>query len=197
MNHDQLERLLKSVPVPPREAGYWENFPRDVVHRLQFPTPAPSLGPSKRRPRMVWLFAAATASAILALALILKPASRPTPQFLLNEAAVGELLAMFPNRVRAILQDAQGLRLVLSDEPDVPSSTPLWVRVCRGTQCLSAVTFSGQEVPLDGQSAMVLADARGGVILVGERFAWTSQAPNRGAGGLRIQAAPLSQVAIR
>jgi hypothetical protein len=197
MNNDKLERLLKSVPVPPREADYWEDFPRDVVRRLRSPTEAPSTRPPNRRPRVVWLFAAATASAILALALILKPASRPTPQFLLNEAVVGELLAMFPNRVRAILQDGQGMRLVLSDEPDVPSSTPLWVRICRGTQCLSAVTFSGQEVPLDGQSAMVLADARGGVILVGDRFAWTSQAPSRGAGGLRIQAAPLSQVATR
>jgi len=110
-----------------------------------------------------------------------------------NEKFVGEVLAMFPNQVQAIIQDENGLHLSLAERPDVPSSPPLWIKVCDGKHCRSFVTFSGQSVQLAGQRVEVLADARGGVLLVGERFVW-SGAESVSPGHLRIRAEPLKEL---
>jgi len=55
-----------------------------------------------------------------------------------NQKFIRETLAMFPNRVRAIVQDERGLSLVLSDRDDVPVSAPLWIKVCDGKRCFDA-----------------------------------------------------------
>ena len=108
-----------------------------------------------------------------------------------NQKLIRETMAMFPNRVRAIVQDEGGLSLVLAEGDDVPTSPPLYVQVCDGEKCSSLVTFSGQEVRLAGQKVMVLSDAQGGVILVGEGFLWSSDEPKQVAGQWRIQAREL------
>jgi hypothetical protein len=101
--------------------------------------------------------------------------AKPANALLQNEKLMREVLAMFPNQVRAIVQDENGLSLSLADEPNVPSSTPLWIKICDGKQCRSVVTFSGQAMQIAGQRVEVLADARGGVMLVGDDFFWSSQ----------------------
>jgi hypothetical protein len=83
------------------------------------------------------------------------------------------------------------MQLVLSDAEDVPVSTPLWVKVCQGEHCTTLVTFSGQELQIAGQKMTVLADAEGGVILSGDRFAWSSDGPKSGTHDLKIQARAL------
>ena len=105
-----------------------------------------------------------------------------------------ELFTLFPHRVRAIVQDERGLRLVLSEEPDVPSSAPLWLQICDRSRCRSAVTFSGQELQLAGERFEVLEDAGGQVTLLGSRFLWSSRAPRKAAPELRIQAHSLAGV---
>jgi hypothetical protein len=108
-----------------------------------------------------------------------------------SEKLIREVMAMFPNRVRAVMKTDAGLQLVLSDSGDVPASTPLWVKVCQGEHCTTLVTFSGQELQIAGQKMTVLADAEGGVILTGDRFAWASTDPKAGVKDLKIQAKPL------
>jgi len=102
----------------------------------------------------------------------------------------------FPNRVRAIVQDERGLQLVLSDQPNVPMSTPLWVKICDGKQCSSLVTFSGQELEIAGQKITVLSDAEGGIILEGNQFVWSSSARNFAQGGLKIEAKRLNSITL-
>ncbi len=99
---------------------------------------------------------------------------------------------MFPNRVRAIIQNEQGTQLVLADQPDVPDSPPLFVKICDVKHCSSLVTFSGQDLEVAGQKITVLSDANGGIILEGSQFVWSSAGPNHLQNGLKIEAKTLA-----
>jgi hypothetical protein len=191
MKDPELDHLLKALDLPPRDASYWSEFPRRVTTRLRQDNVREAREAGRWIPRWAWAAVPVCLALVLAVSLNFRSTQPQSSPLLRNEALIGELIAMFPNRLRAILEDEQGLRLVLSEQADVPSSTPLWVKLCRGNRCWTLVTFSGQEIPVEGESIMVLADARGGVLLMGEQFAWTSHDPSSGPGGLRIQAAQL------
>ena len=120
----------------------------------------------------------------------------PTPDILANAKLVRETLAMFPNQVRAIVEDSHGLHLVLSDNGAVPSSPPLYIHVCDGKNCSSVVTFSGQEIQVAGQKMTVLANTQGGVILMGNDFVWSSDEKNKSDEGLEIEAKNLGLAAL-
>jgi hypothetical protein len=111
-----------------------------------------------------------------------------------NEAVIRETLAMFPNQVRAIIQDHDGMRLVLSEEADVPDSPPLWIKICNGKDCRVVVTFSGQSFQIAKETVEVLADAQGQVMLVGDRLFWSATGRSRSAAALRIRARPLAML---
>ena len=115
---------------------------------------------------------------------------------LANIKLIRETLAMFPHQVRAIVQDESGLKLVLSDSGDVPVSPPLYVRISDGGHSSSFVTFSGQEIQAAGQSITVLADARGGIILTGSQFVWSSSGRTDAGGHLKIEARYLGAVVM-
>ena len=109
---------------------------------------------------------------------------------------IQETMAMFPNRVRAIVQDEHGLRLVLADQPEVPVSPPIYVRLCDGENCSSLVTFSGQEIQIAGQKLTVLSQADGGIILEGNKFFWSSSEPVYANRKLKIEAKNLGAVTM-
>jgi hypothetical protein len=107
---------------------------------------------------------------------------------LANAKLIRETLAMFPNRVRAIVQDEHGMNLLLSDQANVPDSTPIYVRICDGQHCSSLVTFSGQEIQIAGQKITVLSDASGGIILEGNTLVWSSSGTGELGRSLKVQA---------
>jgi len=94
------------------------------------------------------------------------------------------------------MRDPHGLNLILSNHGDVPASPPIYVRVCDGRSCSSFVTFSGQEVQIAGQKLTVLSDARGEIILEGNRFAWSSDRKNYAEKNLKIEAKTLGSAAM-
>ena len=107
------------------------------------------------------------------------------------------MMALFPNQIRALVQDDGGeVKLVLSDTGDVPASPPLYVRISDGKHSSSFVTFSGQEIQVAGQNITVLADARGGIILAGSQFVWSSRERTSAAGHLKIEARNLGTVTM-
>jgi hypothetical protein len=201
MNDFELNKMLKAAPPPPLGADYLKDFPRSVLARMRSTLPRSHRAKYHWMPRLVWGGGAIFAS--LAIGFILgnwraqigKEAMASVDP-LVNAQVVRETLKMFPNQVRAIIEDKHGLQLVISEKPDVPASPPLYVRICSGKQCAAVVTFSGQEIQIAGQTLTVLSDAQGGIILVGDDFAWSSRKPTSAKNNLRIEAAHLDAAAM-
>ena len=199
MNNNDLENKLKVAQVPARDEDYWESFPRLVSAKLRS-TPAGRPGIERHwLSRLAWGGSIAFACLVIGFALGHRHGrmEKNDPYALLqNEKALREVLTMFPNRVRAIVQDEHGVQLVLSDQADVPASTPIYVRICDGKQCSSFVTFSGQEIQIAGQKITVLSEADGGIILTGNQFVWSNTERIYAGKHLKIEARNLGPVAM-
>jgi hypothetical protein len=167
-----LDELLKTARTPVRSAGYWENFPKRVTAQLlagSQPGPVSSF----TLPRL-WAYGLASVSAVLVLCLGLWMRNRTAAVQPDYAKLYQEINTLFPNQVRAIIVGHTGVSLDLSEKPDVPSSPPVRVDVCRHQQCLTYITFSGQSIRLNGETCDVLADAHGHVSVVGRDIVWTS-----------------------
>ena len=184
----RLDELLNSGRVPERSEGYWEAFPKRVTAQLT--AGSHSAATAALRHSWAWGFALATACLVLALGIgvWLQPRLPPGPNY---AKLFREIETMFPNQVRAIAVDQQGVRLELADKPDVPTSLPLLVNVCRERQCRAFITFSGQQIRVNGESWDVLADGKGSIFVVGRRSVWSSEEPTRQGGAYHIAAQPL------
>jgi hypothetical protein len=159
MNKSELDSILKKArtPEPPKE--FWAEFPQQVIRGLNRERTENFRPKPKWFPRLAWGFA--TAICILAAFAVGhwrgQVETKASTDVLGDAKVVRETLAMFPNQVRAIVQDERGINLVLSDRNDVPVSTPIYVRICDGKHCSSLVTFSGQEIQVAGQKVTVLS----------------------------------------
>ncbi len=191
MNKPELESILKRARLPEIPGESLEMFPRQIVTCLKRNNP-PIQAERNFPLRLAWAFGLA---ACIVIAFAINHWSAPinsgtitVPDTLANTKLIQQTLAMFPNQVRAIVENEHGLNLILSDKDDVPASAPLYVRICDGKHCASFVTFSGQEIQVAGQAVTVLADARGGIILTGNKFVWSNTEGTYAGNHLRIEA---------
>jgi hypothetical protein len=188
MTKNQLDAILKKARLPKVPDESLELFPRRVVSRLKHQD-VPR--PTERRlaPRLAWVFGLA---ACIMIAFVLGhrygQMDAQEADGLTSVKFVHETLAMFPNQVRAITRDESGVKLILSENGDVPASPPIYVRICDGRHCASAVTFSGQEIQIAGQTLTVLSDSKGGIILTGNRFVWSNTERLNASKQLKIEA---------
>lgn len=199
MKNSELNEILKSAKVPERPLKFWEEFPRRVAARLHWKMNATEPRSQNGWPRIGWAFAGLTACLLVGFFVgHWRGHAEATAEnnVLQNEKVIAEMLAMFPNRVRAVVQDEHGLNVVLSDKNDVPVSTPLWVKLCDGKHCSSVVTFSGQDIHVGQRKITVLADANGKIILAGDRFVWSAGEPALAASELKIEAKTLAPVLL-
>jgi hypothetical protein len=199
MNTPELESILKKARTPEISGESLEMFPRLIAARLKRNEPAVHAA-RNFSPRLAWAFGLA-ACAVIAFAIghwsgRMETGTIPATDSLASLKLIRETAAMFPNRVRAIVQDERGLNLVLSDTDDVPVSPALYVHICDGQHCSSFVTFSGQEIQVAGQKLTVLADARGGIILEGNHLLWSSTEPIYAGNHLKIEAKNLGAIAM-
>ena len=177
MKTPELESILKKARTPEISGESLEMFPRLIAARLKRKVPAVR-AVRNFSPRLAWAYGLA-ACTVIAFAIghwsgRLETGTIPATNSLASLKLIRETAAMFPNRVRAIVQDKRGLSLVLSDKDNVPVSPALYVHICDGKHCSSVVTFSGQEIQVAGQKLTVLANARGGIILEGNHLLWSS-----------------------
>jgi hypothetical protein len=84
-----------------------------------------------------------------------------------------ELEALFPNQLQGIVFDQQGTHLVLAPEPNLPASPPLYLKVCGPQGCQRFITFSGQQIRVNGDVCDVLVDHQGKVLVVGQETLWS------------------------
>jgi hypothetical protein len=198
MNKCDLDSLLKKARTPEPPQKFWAELPQQVARELNR-AQTENFRPGRNSfPRLTWGFA--TAVCVLAAFVIGHWRGRmevkASSDVLADATVVRETLAMFPNQVRAIVEDEHGLNLVLSQSDDVPTSPPLYVHISDGKHSSSLVTFSGQEIQIAGQKITVLSDAQGGIILMGNDFAWSSHEPSYAKSDLKIEAENLGPVAM-
>jgi hypothetical protein len=189
-NQDQqFDDLLNSAPVPERSKGYWENFPKRVTAQLSDRVRTQAATSAGSRRLWGWGLAGACIALIVGFGLWMRnqvSAAQPNYTKLYHE-----IESMFPNQVRAIVVESGGVKLDLSERPDIPSSSPLRVDVCHNQQCRTYITFSGQQIRVNKESWDVLSDGVGHVLVVGPTVVWTSAEPARHAGAYHINAQPL------
>ncbi len=196
MNHQELNELLRSAQVPERTPAYWEQFPQAVVDGLRRPN-RPTIEPTA--PGIRWVWGVGLAAACLALGFFIgfqrgHAVGFSAAELAQNRKIYHELAALFPGRLQAVVLDGHGSQLVLAAEAQPPASGPLLVQICHDGTCRRFITFSGQRVALNGETFEVLSDARGNVMVVGERLVWTSGEPRKAAAGYRIRATALGEV---
>jgi len=199
MNQSDLESILKKARLPEIGGESLEMFPRLVVARLKR-NDQPVRDPRQVSPRQAWAVGLA-ACFVIAIAIGHRHRLVESKPILGNDSLasvklIRETLSMFPNRVRAIVQDENGLNLVLSENDDMPASTPIYVRICDGKTCSSFVTFSGQEIRVADQKMTVLADGRGDIILTGDQFVWSITEQTDAGKHLKIEARNLGTTAM-
>jgi len=216
MKDRELTEVLKNATVPERGADYWEQFPgrvtAEIGRRKQTARTEQRLsgatGPVvEGGTNWPWAAMFGSLRGKVALALTLAAAcvvlgfvlgswkGRQSPG---NEAQLAdvrmylrEIEALFPNQLRAIVFDQQGTHLVLAPEPNLPASPPLYLEVSGPQGRERFVTFSGQQIQVDGQVCDVLADHEGNVLLVGPQLVWSGSKPGGRSGQYRIEARAL------
>jgi hypothetical protein len=181
MNNRQLDELLHKATVPEPPASYWEEFPSEVT-RIARTSPVREEEEVRWAglPR-VWAAGIGLAAACLMAAFVIgyKVGTRSShaTSVASMEKCLREVQAMFPNQVRAIVFENDGPHLLLSEKADVPSSAPIFLKVCDAKGCERIVTFSGQRVPIKGEMCDVLVDSKQNVLVVGQRAFWPGGMP--------------------
>jgi hypothetical protein len=188
MNESELNQTLKSARLPERAPEYWEKFPNAVVRRLRQEATLSMRRPARKPALLIWATGFATACLVIGFGVGVWHGRSELSSLAESARLIREVAALFPKRVRAIISDESGVRLVLSDQADVPASTPLWVSVCQAGKCQTIVTFSGQKIQLADQSFDVLTDAKDNVLLIGPQTFWSSSDPARSLATLNIKA---------
>ncbi len=200
MNDSDLDSILRNARIPQPPEDFWTEMPSQMARQLnrsRMEGVQPIIQPSPARfPRLAWgvatIFCIVTAFGIAHWrGQAQREAQREansSQDVLANAQFVRETLATFPGQVRAIVEDQRGLNVILSATDNIPASSPLYVRVCNGKECAAMVTFSGQEIQIAGQKMTVLSDPHGGIILMGNDFAWSSSGPALAKNNLKITA---------
>lgn len=195
MNTADLERILRSVAAPERDAEYWEGFPAGVTRRLRL-EPDGTAPRSARRPfaALIWGLGLATACLVAGFAVSFwndRRTRAEPPELVALRTCFREIETLFPNQVQAIVIDEQGLRLVLAETANVPRSPPLFVKICGPAGCQRFLTFSGQQIRVNGETYEVLADGDGGIILLGANSVWASTQRAAMKAGYEVEARSL------
>lgn len=191
MKKPELESILKRARLPEISKESSEIFPRRIAARIGHKD-WPVHVTRQRSSRLAWALGLA-ACVVLGFVMGRWTARKEPGTILAPDSQTGlklirETLTKFPNRIRAILDDENGLSLILSDNADVPVSTPIYIRICDGKHCSSLVTFSGQEVQIAGQKVTVLSQGDGGIILEGSKLFWSTGKPVYAERNLKIEA---------
>jgi hypothetical protein len=210
MKDSELNQILKSVPPPERPEEFWTEFPgrtmREIHARERIADVRSSQRARARFPGMVrdWVgafgfkAALAMALAIICLFIIFAPGLRPgaqpqagDSQFARVKQYFREIEPLFPNQLQAIVFDDKDTELVLADAANVPTSTPLYLKICGPKGCKRFVTFSGQQIRVNGDLCDVLVDRKGNILVVGENLVWSSSYPAGKTGSYQIEARSL------
>jgi hypothetical protein len=193
MNDRELDKMLKSAPLPEQHEEFWDKLPARVTTKIHWQSQqgiAPRVG-QHRNDVLDWALGAGVVAVVCLVSVLLLPKRKSPTEAVaiaLVEKCYRETEVLFPNQIQAIVFDEAGPRVVLAERADVPKSPPLYLKICGPHGCQEIVTFSGQQVRVNGDLCDVLTDAAGNVMLAGNHMFWSSQLVGTKAGRYRIKA---------
>jgi hypothetical protein len=189
MNNRELDQLLRTTAPPERADAYWEEFPESVVRRIRVEPVRNETGARREFSALskwsTWLgLAGATAVVAFFVASEFRQRSQPDKQLLALRTCYRQTADLFPRQLEAVILDADGPQLQLSDTPDVPASPPLFVRICPpSSRCTTVVSFSGRTIHVSGEEFEILANGAGEIFLMTKKGVWSSgESPVKGGG---------------
>jgi hypothetical protein len=177
-----------------------ESFPGRVIAQLKCRVRSASVEPRTgfgpfRSPFLVWSVRLAAVCILFGVAFVLWESNRATVtdrELAQARKYVLELRELFPGQLRAIAFEDSRPRLILAESPVVADTQPVYVSAHGKRGCQTFITFSGQQIRLDGHEYEVLANAHGGVMLISETGVFVSGGTTARIGGLRIEARELN-----
>ncbi len=193
MNDRELDKILKSASLPEQPAEFWKQLLTRITAKIHWQSQQ-RMTPRAERHRfdlLDWAVGAGVVSAVCLVSLLLQPERKSLAEadvMALVEKCYRESEVLFPNQIQSIVFDVSGPRVVLAEKADVPTSPPLCLKICGPRGCQEIVTFSGQQVRVNGDVCDVLTDAKGNVMLAGDHLFWSSQSVGTKAGRYRIEA---------
>lgn len=197
MTDTDLKKQLSALVVPPVNGTSQAR----AFHRasIAFAQPdAPLIGSRSRS--SAWLTRAAAWCAGSALAAVAIGAfwfshgpSAPSGDL----QTLAQLQTLFPGQLNAVIEHDGATQLDLGHESKADgASQPLVLVLERGGQRMRILSYSGRRITLDLKGARLSFEALitgdGGVVLLGNDFAWSSAKPGL-LGGYRIEAHPLTR----
>jgi len=108
MNDRDLKSILKTVPVPERDAEYWDDFPSRVRVQLR-----PAVQPAPRPliwPRLAWAGGLACVGLFLFLTIL------PVHFFLKNEKTFRRQMAELPRQLQTFMADEHGMHYLIAEK---------------------------------------------------------------------------------
>lgn len=190
MNDSELNDLLRKARVPDRPGTYWEQFPAQAAQRAAAHQRFAAL-PTRPVWRMAWGLGLAAACVALGFIIGLRKgrdAGAAIHQQAGYQRIFHEVAALFPERLSAIVIEDGQVQLILADDGRIPPSEPLLVEICKDGHCRTFITFSGQQVRLNGDTFDVLRGGEGNVIVAGRNQVWIGGQTQPDASGLAVKA---------
>jgi hypothetical protein len=216
MNNSELDDILKRARAPEPPADYWDQFSKRILaspalRRERSAAESSSkrgslFGDALRLPNLALGFGLAAASILLIVLfgpqlLDFGPRrslpTRRTERALAEQQFIGakkyynEIAGLFPEHLQAIIFDERGEHILLNDAAIVPGSFPIYLKICGQDGCQRIVTFSGQQIRINGDLCDVLVSHGGEIIVAGHTFWWSSGTGSAAGDRYRIQARPL------
>lgn len=115
MNDSELERRLKSIPLPERSDDYWEEFPAQVRINLRRAASQP-VAENDWLPRFAW----AGALAVVLIAGAWCAQSQPVQNVALalskNENHFRRQFAQFETKLRVLMRDEHGMHYLIVEK---------------------------------------------------------------------------------
>ncbi len=202
MNNAELDKTLRRAKVPDPRAGYWDDLPANVQREIARGASTARGEVAGRRFDAIRLVLRRAVPLTLAAACLMvgffwgahwrKGRAANAVEIAEARACWREAAALFPNQLQAIEFDQQGSRLVLSEQANRPIFPPVFVRLCDGKRCQGFVTFSGQQISVNGESFEVLIDRKGEILLAGNASVWNSATDTASFGRYKVMARPLA-----
>ena len=201
MNNAELNKILRNAKVPEARPGFWDELPSTVQRGVARGVSAREGEVEERTFHPIrFLFRKAVPLSLAAACVMLgfiwgaqwRKGNVAAVELAEARACWREAAALFPNQLQAIVFDQQGSRIILSEQADQRVFAPVFVKLCRGKSCERFITFSGQQIKVDGESFEVLVDRTGEVLLVGSAKVWSSATGTADFGPYKVTARPLA-----